>query len=138
MTSSVTVHTNGDYVSEGTMTILPADGGAEQKSFETIKVGPGQMRQQSFYYPHGHRVVVELAERQATEDEVATAKVEGRYYAVADGNAGQPQPQPKAEAQAEVAAAAVQKGPAEQAYDDKAIGGAGQQQNGSDGKPDLT
>ena len=80
MTTQVTVSTNGRYVSEGKITVTN-DGNSRDEEF---KVGPGNNVQKSFHVPHGSSVVLEIVEREATDDEAAQAAAEGNGSAVGE------------------------------------------------------
>jgi hypothetical protein len=73
MTTSITIRTGGNYVSEGRITHMPTDGGAHK--IEEVKVGPNT--EAHFGVPHGHNTVVELSEREATAEEAEAGKLSG-------------------------------------------------------------
>ncbi len=82
MTTTITVSTNGNYVSEGLLITeneyIQSDpnGGAETytRRTETVKVGPGSQNAPATAYfnvPHGAEVTLEISEREAFPEEIA-------------------------------------------------------------------
>lgn len=71
MTTNIKITTNGNYVSEGHLTIW---GGSSADGTTEIKVGPGSMKEHNIGVPHGSGVRLELTERPATPDEIEAAK----------------------------------------------------------------
>lgn len=71
MTTVVRVSTNGNYVSEGILTIAERNGATRG---QPVKVGPGTPAEQSFNVPHLATYSLMLTERPATDDEIAALK----------------------------------------------------------------
>ncbi len=71
MTTTIKVNTNGKYVAEGKLVTTDKDGTASEVP---VSVGPGYPAEASFYVPHGSTAVLELAEREATKEEVDGVK----------------------------------------------------------------
>lgn len=79
MTTTITITTNGNYVSEGLIhteneyiqTGPESSSETYTRRSETFKVGPGSMVSKSFTVPHGSEVTVEATERDADPDEIA-------------------------------------------------------------------
>jgi hypothetical protein len=84
MTTTITVSTNGPYVSEGTVGIeYPAPGGSDAYP---IKVGPGSDIRKHFTVPHLSTVTVTLKERHATPEEVAEEQAARAAAEAKDGS----------------------------------------------------